>query len=350
MKFYPIKTNDNTISLYNMEFNDVYHSRVGAYTEALNKYIVPSGLIEYAQNNNSVKILDVCYGLGYNSKTAVDEILKINPEINIFLTALENDPYVLSLSTIISNECFDCNINGIFFKSLNQHIKIDKILKSYMNDAIQYMPQIQKLIPSEYDLLSKTDLNSKLHNIYYRTHSSRKSIDIKPFKYNIMPEFYIADARQSIQSLIPGYDFIFHDPFTPSKLPVLWTVDFFKILYGLLNENGNLTTYSNAAPVRSALKEAGFYIGVTEPIGKKTTGTIAYKKSEFIKKCLSDKEIGILNTRAGIPYRDELLNSTNDEIINNRKKEQEVSDRITTSSYLKSIKYISCFGNYVEDN
>ena len=168
MNFYPIKTEDNTISLYNFDVCDVYHSKVGAYTEALHKYVIPSGLIEFAKENNTVRILDICYGLGYNSRTAVNEISKINPEIKIHVTALEIDPVVLAFSAIVGCECFEEKINDLFFDAINEHVNVQKIINSYIEKTSQMLPQIQKLIPEEYDLIPQEEINAKLHNIYYR--------------------------------------------------------------------------------------------------------------------------------------------------------------------------------------
>jgi len=342
MQFYPIKTNDGSISLYNFEVNDVYHSRVGAYTEALHKYVIPSGILDFVRQHNEVKILDVCYGLGYNSRTAAEQIIKICPKTNVSITALELDPVVLSFSALIGNECYENELNQAFFTSLNNHLKVDEILNTYLNNISHYMPQIQKLIPSEYELLPPDELNAKLHNIYYQSLSFGKSIDKKTSYNNINVEFHIKDARQSLLELSPGYDFIFHDPFTPSKMPVLWTVEIFKSLYRLLNDNGNLTTYSNAAPIRSAMLDAGFSLGNTNPVGKKTTGTIAYKNPGLIKNLLSEKEIGLLKTKAGIPYRDENFNKTNSQILHDHENEKLLSNKISTSSFLKSFNKISC--------
>ncbi len=152
-------------------------------------------------------------------------------------------------------------------------------------------------------------------------------------KVNI--DFFIDDARISVQKLNSKYDFIFLDPFTPSKTPTLWTVDFFSQLKRLLSYKGNITTYSNAAPVRTGLIEAGFFIGQTTPVGKKTPGTIAYKNPGLVKNELSEKEKGILETKAGIPYRDKNLNSTINEVLSNREFEKHKSNRISSSKFLK---------------
>ncbi|OGI01378.1 MAG: hypothetical protein A2Y25_02675 [Candidatus Melainabacteria bacterium GWF2_37_15] len=323
--FYPIKTNDDTISLYNFGVGDVYHSKVGAYTEALHKYVIPSGLIEFVKENNTVRILDVCYGLGYNSRTAVNEILKINPEIKIHVTALEIDPVVLAFSAIVGCECFEKQINDLFFDAINEHVNVQEIINSYIEKTSQILPQIRKLIPKEYDLIPQEEINAKLHNIYYRSISTRISID-----------FFISDARVSLKNINESFDFVFFDPFTPAKVPNLWTVEIFKLLYNLLDENGNLTTYSNSSPVRAGIIEAGFYIGQTTPVGKKSTGTIAYKKPELVKNQLSEKESGILKTTAGIPYRDENFSSSIEEILERREIEKQKSGRMSSSRFLKN--------------
>ncbi|HSA06628.1 MAG TPA: MnmC family methyltransferase [Candidatus Gastranaerophilales bacterium] len=327
MNFYPIKTQDGTISLFNFEVNDVYHSKIGAYTEALHKYVIPSGILDFVNENKQVKILDICYGLGYNSKTAINEIIKVNPDFNIDITLLEIDPVVLAFSTVLGSECFDEVINSLFFHQINSQIDVKSIIQTYLKKSAQIMPQIREKIPKQYELIMLDELEAKLHNICYRSISDR----------NIKVKMRLNDARKAVLDLNAKFDFIFHDPFTPSKMPILWTVDFFKILYNLLEENGNLTTYSNAAPVRAGLIEAGFFIGQTSPIGKKTTGTIAFKKNESIKNHLSEKETGILNTKAGIPYRDKNLNSSSEKILLNREKEKEISKRISSGRFLKSL-------------
>lgn len=341
MNFYPIKTNDETISLYNLDCKDVYHSKIGAYTEALHKYVVPSEILNVAKENNAVRILDVCFGLGYNSKVAVNEILKINPDANILITAVEIDPIVLAFSILIGNECYSETININFYKEISRRLNIKEILNNYIEKTAKLLPQIKGLIPSDYELVPLDEISSKLHNIYYRSLSFGNSIDKKANMGNIFVDICINDARKAIKSLQPGYDFIFHDPFTPSKVPTLWTVEFFTELYRLLDINGNLTTYSNAAPVRSAMIEAGFYVGATNPIGKKTTGTIAYKNPELLKSELSVKESGIIETKAGIPYRDKYLNLSSEQIIKNRNAEQDNSNRISSSKFIKQ----NCRGN-----
>ncbi len=336
MNFYPITTNDGTISLFNLEVNDVYHSKIGAYTESLHKYVIPSGVTEFAKCSDVVKILDICYGLGYNSKTAVNEIRKINPQTQIHVTALEIDPIVVAFSTLAGYENYNKAVDYILSEEIDKQINIQQTIEEYIILYSSSETQIQNKIPNNYTNIPTDKIRSSLHNIYYRSISTRKSIDTKPHQVNINAEFLINDARKSVQTLDCLYDFIFLDPFTPSKAPALWTVEFFKQLYNHLTPNGNITTYSNAAPIRSGLQEAGFYLGTTDPIGKKTTGTIAYKNSSLVQNLLSEKEAGILKTKAGIPYRDETLSMSNEKILLNREIKKQNSNRISSGKFLKS--------------
>ena len=40
-----IITDDSSMGLYNESVNDIYHSKTGAYTEALKKFILPSMIL-----------------------------------------------------------------------------------------------------------------------------------------------------------------------------------------------------------------------------------------------------------------------------------------------------------------
>lgn len=74
--FCPYFTNDGTLGLFSTSDDDIYHSTYGALTESWQKFILPSNMQEYIKTHNEVKILDICYGIGYNTKTALTVFLK----------------------------------------------------------------------------------------------------------------------------------------------------------------------------------------------------------------------------------------------------------------------------------
>lgn len=97
-----------------------------------------------------------------------------------------------------------------------------------------------------------------------------------------------------------------------------------------------LLTYSTSASIRSAMIEAGFFIGnIYNERENKYIGTIATKDKSLIKYELSEFDLGLLKTSAGIFYRDINLTGQNEAIFEARKKEVENTDRISTSQYKK---------------
>ena len=73
-------TKDGSVGLYNSTISDVYHSAYGAYSEACNKFINPAQISSYLNTNKKINVLDICYGIGYNTKSLLnyffDDFLK----------------------------------------------------------------------------------------------------------------------------------------------------------------------------------------------------------------------------------------------------------------------------------
>ena len=181
---------------------------------------------------------------------------------------------------------------------------------------------------------------SNLHNIYYRYLSKRYKKALKCSKLDkVIFNPIIADARDFIKNDKNEYHLIFLDAFSPTKCPCLWTYDFFKCLYEHLDSDGMLLTYSTSASVRNAMMHAGFFVGNNIKNGK-TIGTICAKNKTMIKHPLSEYEKGLLNTKAGIFYRDRNLTALNEAIIDEKNYEVKISDKISTTQYIKSFKNV----------
>jgi len=113
-----------------------------------------------------------------------------------------------------------------------------------------------------------------------------------------------------------------------------------------LNPQGYLITYSSSAAVRKTLRNLGLEIFTIKPCFNEKTfwsqGTVAiaklYKnklKANFNLEKLSVMEEEHLLTRASIPYRDQNLNSSKDDIIRRRLDEQLFSNLLSTNKWRK---------------
>ncbi|MCK5676815.1 MAG: hypothetical protein KAH99_07360, partial [Verrucomicrobia bacterium] len=98
--FNPVTTTDGSITFWNEEYKEHYHTPAGARLEAMEKYVVPGKLKERLERGD-VKLLDVCFGLGYNSLTAGGAAASLTPgdeavaSPTLSITALEMDRRVV---------------------------------------------------------------------------------------------------------------------------------------------------------------------------------------------------------------------------------------------------------------
>ena len=288
--FVPQATADGSFTFFSKEFDESFHSHYGARQESFLKFALPTQLAEQA-NRPLLRLLDVCYGLGYNTAAALQTIWAVNPNCYVEVIGLELNAAVPQAA--IAHNLFD-----------KWNCESTQILTQLANDG-----EVQ------------TDrLTAKL---------------------------FIGDARNSIQ-LVRHANFqaqaIFLDPFSPPQCPHLWTVEFIKQLSLCLHEHGFLATYSCAAAVRTALLAADLQIGSTPPVGRRTPGTVAAHirtggEGGALKLCnsfiLSETEKEHLLTRAAVPYRDPGLSDPPNVILERRRQEQEASSLEPTSRWRK---------------
>lgn len=214
-----IRTDDNSITFYNEEFDDIYHSTSGAKTESLEKHVNALGITEFAQNHTTIALLDVCFGLGYNSACAIDEIQKVNPQCSITVLGIE---------------------------------KYDEILNA-ISDI-------------EYPFACKEVIIEAAKNKH--AHKGSITVDI--------------DLRDLVVALkeLPNntFDFCFFDAFSPSKVKDQWSQEVFSNIFQSLKKGGKMSTYSCSKWVRQNMRYAGFTVIDGPCIGRRSPSTIAIKE------------------------------------------------------------------------
>lgn len=288
--FVPQITADGTYTFFSPEFQEAFHSHQGAKLEAELKFVQTTKLTELAQQS-TIRILDVCYGLGYNTAAALEAIWRVNPECHVQWFGLELDPTVPK--TAIAHG----------------------LLSPWSAPIVQLLHQLASQ-PSRY--------------AYVQSIAGDQPI---PFT----GELLLGDARQTIQTVYhSGFqaDAIFLDPFSPLSCPQLWTVEFLGWVVRCLAPTGRLTTYSCSAAARNALRMAGLTLGSTPGVGRKSPGTVASFTGHHLP-LLSQKEEEHLQTRSSVPYRDPTLTDPMSVIIQRRRQEQATSELETTSQWKK---------------
>ncbi|WP_158654703.1 MULTISPECIES: MnmC family methyltransferase [unclassified Helicobacter] len=202
-----IQSADGSQTYYSHLFRECYHSlKDGALTETLHKHIFPPILFGDFLRRKKIKILDLCFGLGYNSFATFwvyrkkycygGEITILSPEIDV----------------------------SVF----------DKILD------IEY--------PNEWGI--KRDIILSLEKEKKVSLDSKFTLEVK-----------IIDARKLLQEIKDlEIDIVYYDVFSPKSTPELWDRDFFSALHRILDSNGMITTYTTHQSIYEIARKTGFRV------------------------------------------------------------------------------------------
>lgn len=195
---------DGTNTLYSKEFDEPYHStKDGALHESLEKHVKPAFSLK--NNQEKLTILDICFGLGYNTFATLYHIKKHKIKTKVHILSPEFD---------------------------------EGLVRSL--DTFAYPPEFEEI---------RQIIQTISQELYYED---------EQFKIEIL----LGDARQSIPKIKEKIDIIYQDAFSPAHNPLLWTKEHFSDIRAISNDDAILTTYSTAAAIRLGLYENGFYIFV----------------------------------------------------------------------------------------
>lgn len=218
-----VQTKDGSNTLFSEAYSQCYHSvKDGAINESLYKHIFPA--LKHHKDKHNLRILDICFGLGYNT----------------FLTILEN--------------LKSTNPKRIEFFSPELDLNLLKNLKNFT-------------YPKEFDTIHHI-IKSISDNLYYEDELHKI-------------EVFCGDAREYIQNL-QDIDVVYQDAFSSDVNSELWNLSYFKNIYSLLNEQGIITTYSISTNVRLSMSENSLSIHeITLNNNRKSTLAFKRKQTEY---------------------------------------------------------------------
>jgi len=215
---------DGSYTAYSKEYDEHYHStKDGALHESNVKHVYPA--LKLKENFNEITILDICYGLGFNTLATIlyHRTHKLTCKLNIYSPELD--------------------------------VALVKSLKEFS-------------YPAEFEALKEIVYALSEDGVY-----DDASLHV---------EVFLGDAREYVRGFASNFfDIVYQDAFSPKSNPILWTQEYFADIADCIKKDGVLTTYSTALKTRLALYNNGFHIYVNEGTGFRTA-TVA-SKSELEK-------------------------------------------------------------------
>lgn len=235
-----VLSDDGSYTAFSKEYNEHYHStKDGALHESLTKHIQPA--LKLKKSQEKIAILDICFGLGFNTLATIYYAQEHNLESKI--------------------EIYSPELDAKLIESLNDFI-----------------------YPKEFD---------KYKHIILELIATNRYEDEK-----IKIELFLGDAREYIKKFENNmFDIVYQDAFSPSVNSILWTQEYFRDIANIIKEDGILTTYSMAFKTRLALYENGFnvYINSGENFRDATIASkeklSTFEKVDMLHKISCNKNI-----------------------------------------------------------
>lgn len=197
-------TEDGSHTLYSEAFDEIYHSRRGAWQES-NHVFIQAGLAHSFQQKEHIHLLEIGLGTGLNAILTAKYIYQ--QAYKVYYVGLEPIPVPLEIITQLNYGDF---------------LEEDFLKKKYLT-------------------LHQSAWNETIH---------------------LTENFDIYKSSEGIMSFEAAmlFDLVYFDAFAPTKQAEMWTTEVFSKIYTLLSPNGIFVTYCSKGIVKRALESVGFQI------------------------------------------------------------------------------------------
>ncbi len=205
-------TEDGSMTIFNRNKNEHYHSIHGAIQESMHVFI-NNGFKHIASTwdiSRKLNILEVGFGTGLNSLLTLYEIVTggVDQKIAVSYTGIEPEPISPEIASSL-NYCDRLNCNHLNPEFLKMHeTETDKVIN--LNERFTFL----------------------LEMTYFQEYTNEST----------------------------RFDLVYFDAFSPAAEPDLWNDEVYKKLYSMMNIGGVMVTYCSKGSVRRGLQQQGFNI------------------------------------------------------------------------------------------
>ena len=122
-----VLTQDGSFTLRSTLFRENFHSLMGALKETKKKFTAPSDLQRF--KDKSLCVLDICFGLGYNSASLFNDLIKQNSFLTWYALEIDRKPLEYTIKNKSFQKLWHPKISRIFEFLYSKNKFDDEFLK-----------------------------------------------------------------------------------------------------------------------------------------------------------------------------------------------------------------------------
>jgi tRNA 5-methylaminomethyl-2-thiouridine biosynthesis bifunctional protein len=211
---------------YSATYQDIYHPRAGAFTQAHHVYLAGNGLPERWQHRDQFVVLETGFGLG-NNFLATWQAWRADPSRS----------------------------KRLVFISIEQHpLTADDLRRAHAQSPA---PDLAGQLLAAWPPLT--------HNLH--------SLNFEGGQVQLL--LAMGDVNTWLPELVAHVDAFYFDGFAPARNPMMWQPRLFKAFARLAAPEATLATWTAATAVRDGLRAAGFDVRQAPGRGGKRDITLA---------------------------------------------------------------------------
>ncbi len=130
-------TQDGSIGLYDKALDEIYHSKFGAKKESFEKFVEPCFILKKNGLDKNLKLLDICFGIGYNTKCFLENFESID-----LIDCIEIDEN-------LAKKSFEFNYSKKIDSIIEKNLKNPDLIHFYFDDARNVIKKSDK----KYDVI-----------------------------------------------------------------------------------------------------------------------------------------------------------------------------------------------------
>ncbi len=254
-----VTTDDGSLTLWDCDRNETFHSGCGAVAQSLVVYLVNSGVLDRLAQQLPTRVFE--FGLGTGTNLLLTAAIAARFQTPMEYWAIDN--------RVVPAEVLRQLWLGTHLpKAIQDNSNLNLALRSLSEDDFAIIDPLESRLADWLDELSRRP--GSPHELDFKSCCLLDGIQVHLLIGNATSLSTHLPQANPLGQQVQQFDAVYFDPFSPASSPELWQDEVLRTMHSLLRPGGTLTSYCVKGSVRRKLARLGFNVQrLAGPVGGK---------------------------------------------------------------------------------